>query len=75
MTAIDLVSWLAVVVTALWALLAKDPTDSPEAPPLRLIDGGRPLALDLPTARQATDENRATGSGIPHPERLRLERL
>lgn len=45
MNSIDLVSWLAVVVTALWALLAKDPDASPEAPPLRLtIESQPPLA-------------------------------
>lgn len=67
MTAIDLVSWLAVVVTALWALLAKDPTDSPEAPPLRLTIESQPPLADAGKPSQA--------SGIPHPERLRLERL
>ena len=45
MTAIDLVSWIALVATALWVLLAKDPTDSPEAPPPGLtIESQPPLA-------------------------------
>lgn len=67
MNAIDLVSWIALVVTALWVLLAKDPTDSPEAPPPGLT--GRSLSP------RADAGNPSRGGGIPKAERLRLERL
>ena len=69
MSSIDAVSWIALVVIALWVVLHPDEDESTEAPPLRLIDGAPPPGCILPTV-----ENRATGSGIPHAERIQLER-
>lgn len=68
MTALDLVSWLAVTLTALWVVLSPDPTNSPEAPP-----PGLTLVRDPPP--ELAERKRSDAGGIPHAERLRLERV
>lgn len=66
---IDAVSWLCLVVVALWVVLHPSEEESTEAPPPRLTLGAPPPGCNLPTEGKTSESG-----GIPHVERLRLER-
>lgn len=66
---IDAVSWVCLVIVALWVVLKPDDDESTEAPPPRLTLGAPPPGRILPTEGKPSE-----AGGIPHVERLRLER-